>query len=99
MWGRVGVGQKVTSNDTFGYYTLEPGLTYKISKTLRAFMSDRFRTSFDDGKNYRSNTVYVGANWDFADKNTVGLDFYNKRSESGDIMSDGIEVSYTRSFQ
>ena len=95
VWGRVGLGEKIATGGNFGYYTVEPGITYALAKDTKLFVSDRYRDSFSDGKGYKTNTIYVGASKDLTDVDTLGLKLYRKYNET---ESNGVEVAYTRSF-
>lgn len=95
VWSRLGLGEKITNDGNFGYYTVEPGLTYNLAKDTKLFVSDRYRNSFADNKNYQTNTIYVGASKNLTDVDTLGLKLYRKYE---DTTSNGVEVGYTRWF-
>lgn len=95
VWGRLGLGEKITNGDNFGYYTIEPGLTYALAKDASLFISDRYRDSFSDGKNYKTNTIYVGGSKKLTDVDVATLKLYRKYQ---DTESNGVEVAYTRWF-
>jgi hypothetical protein len=95
VWGRLGLGEKITSDGNFGYYTIEPGISYNVIKGGKLFVSDRYRDSFSDGKGYTTNTVYVGGSYDVNSFDTISAKFYRKYQ---DTESNGIEVAYTRWF-
>jgi hypothetical protein len=94
-WGRVGLGEKITNGDNFGYYTIEPGLTYGVTDKIKLSVSDRYRDAFASGKAYQTNTVYVGGAYKATDVDTIGLKVYEKYE---DTHSTGVELGYTRSF-
>lgn len=95
VWGRVGLGEKIQDGGNFGYYTIEPGLTYSVIKDLKLNVSDRYRDSFSEGKGYRTNTIYAGATYDVNSFDTLGLKLYRKY---GETESNGVEFNYTRWF-
>ena len=95
VWGRLGLGEKITSDGNFGYYTIEPGISYNIIKGGKLFVSDRYRDAFADGKNYQTNTIYVGASKNLTDVDTLGLKLYRKYENT---ESNGVELAYTRWF-
>lgn len=95
VWGRLGLGEKLTSSGDFGYYTVEPGVSYSINPKLNVTVSDRFRDSFENNKGYETNTVYLATSYHVSTKDTVGGDMYRKY---GDVESTGIELAYTRWF-
>ena len=94
-WGRLGIGEKITNGNNFGYYTIEPGLTYSLTKDIKLTVSDRYRDAFADGKAYQTNTIYAGGTWDVNSFDTVGLKLYRKYE---DTESNGVEFAYTRWF-
>ena len=95
VWGRLGLGEKVQSSGNFGYYTVEPGISYAVLPNAKLFVSDRYRDSFSDGKNYQTNTVYLGGTYDVNSFDTVSAKVYRKYN---DTESNGVEVAYTRWF-
>ena len=95
VWGRLGLGEKISSGDNFGYYTVEPGVAYSVNDKIKLSLSDRYRDSFADGKAYKTNTVYVGGAYKATDVDTIGLKVYEKYQ---DTHSTGVELGYTRSF-
>ena len=95
VWGRLGLGEKVQSSGNFGYYTVEPGISYAVLPNAKLFVSDRYRDSFSDGKNYQTNTVYFGGNYDVTSFDTVSAKVYRKYN---DTESNGVEFAYTRWF-
>ena len=95
VWGRLGLGEKIQTGGNFGYYTVEPGISYAVLPNAKLFVSDRYRDSFSDGKNYQTNTVYLGGTYDVNSFDTVGLKLYRKYN---DTESNGVEFAYTRWF-
>ena len=95
VWGRLGIGEKIQTGGNFGYYTIEPGVSYAVTKELKLNLSDRYRDAFADGKAYQTNTVYLGATYDVNSFDTVGLKLYRKYN---DTESNGVEFAYTRWF-
>jgi hypothetical protein len=93
--GRVGLGEKIQTGGNFGYYTIEPGITYNVYKDVKLSLSDRYRDAFQDNKKYQTNTIYAGATYDVNSFDTVGVKMYRKY---GDTESNGVEVTYTRWF-
>ena len=94
-WGRLGLGEKIQDGGNFGYYTVEPGLSYALLPGAKLFVSDRYRDSFSDNKGYRTNTIYAGASYDVNSFDTVSAKLYRKY---GDTESNGVEFAYTRWF-
>ena len=95
VWGRLGLGEKITNDGNFGYYTVEPVISYAVLPRAKLFVSDRYRDSFSDGKNYQTNTVYVGGSYDVNSFDTVSAKLYRSYNDN---ESNGVEVAYTRWF-
>lgn len=95
VWGRLGLGEKIQDGGNFGYYTIEPGITYNVIKDLKLSLSDRYRDSFAEGKKYQTNTLYAGASYNVTDVDTLTGKLYRKYE---DTESNGVEFSYTRWF-
>lgn len=95
VWGRLGLGEKIQNGGNFGYYTIEPGISYTVVKGGKLFVSDRYRDSFQDDKGYRTNTIYAGGSYDVTDFDTLSAKLYRKYD---DTESNGIEFAYTRWF-
>ncbi|CAB4133082.1 hypothetical protein UFOVP250_35 [uncultured Caudovirales phage] len=94
-WARVGLGEKLNSGDAFGYYTIEPGVTYQYSKEVTLSISDKYRDSFATGKDYQTNTVYAGGSYTLGATDTIAAKLYRKYN---DTESTGVEVAYTHWF-
>jgi len=95
VWGRLGLGERFESTGNFGYYTVEPGVTYSLTRDIKLFVSDRYRDSISNGKNYQTNTIFVGANKNLTDDDVLGLKLYRKYN---DTESNGVELEYTHWF-
>lgn len=95
VWGRLGLGEKIQNGGNFGYYTVEPGISYTVLPGAKLFVSDRYRDSFQDNKGYRTNTIYLGGSYDVNSFDTVSAKLYRKYD---DTESNGIEFAYTRWF-
>lgn len=94
-WGRLGLGEKITQSGNYGYYTVEPGLSYAVLPGAKLSISNRYRDSFSDGKNYQTNTLYLGASYDVNSFDTVTAKLYRGYN---DTESNGVEFAYTRWF-
>ena len=95
VWGRLGLGEKIQDGGNFGYYTIEPGVSYSLTKDIKLSVSDRYRDAFADNHAYRTNTIYAGTTYDVNSFDTLGLKLYRKY---GDTESNGVEFNYTRWF-
>ena len=94
-WGRLGVGEKITNGANYGFYTIEPGITYKVTDKISLSVSDKYKDAFSSGKAAQTNQVYVGGSYKATDVDTIGLKAYQKFE---DTHSTGVELGYTRSF-
>jgi opacity protein-like surface antigen len=61
---RGSIGEKYADDTNYGYYAVEPGLSYAINDGLKLKASYRYRDAFSDGHADRSNTYKVGADYD-----------------------------------
>jgi len=61
---RTSLGEKYTGTTNYGYYTVEPGVSYALTDALKLKASYRFRDAFNDSVADRTNTVKVGADYD-----------------------------------
>ena len=61
---RGSVGEKYADDTNYGYYAIEPGLSYAINDGLKLKASYRYRDAFSDNQADRSNTYKIGADYD-----------------------------------
>jgi hypothetical protein len=85
----------VNHNEAYAYYTIEPGVTYKVNDKTSVTLSDRYRDAFASGKAYQTNTIYLGGDYKVDAADTVSARLYRKYEDG---PSNGFEVSYTRWF-
>jgi len=95
VWGRVGLGERVSSGANFGYYTVESGVAYTVNDKVKLSLSDRYRDAFGSDHAYQTNTVRAGGSYALTKVDSLGVTVYEKYQ---DTQSTGVEVSYTRSF-
>jgi hypothetical protein len=96
LYTRVATGQKFTSTDNFGYYSVEPGVTAPIGRTgLSARLGWRYRTAYDTANADETRTWRAGLNYQINKNDSVGVRYDSVR---GDTNQNTVAVGYTRSF-
>lgn len=93
---RGGLGFKTVSGSTAtSYYSIEPGVNYKITDALTARVAYRYRDAFSSGVADRSDTARLGLSYALTKQDTIGLGY-------DVVKKDGAEkattLNYTRSF-
>lgn len=96
VYTRVAVGEKYTNGANFGYYSVEPGVTYTLGKAT-AKVGFRYRTAMVDPNVYNdtTDTVRAGLSYALTKKDSIGLRYDRVR---GDSQNHSYNLSYTRSF-
>jgi opacity protein-like surface antigen len=61
---RGSIGEKYADDTNYGYYTIEPGVSYALTDALKLKASYRLRDAFSDSHADRTNTYKVGADYD-----------------------------------
>ena len=61
---RGSIGEKYADDTNYGYYTIEPGVSYALTDALKLKASYRLRDTFSDSHADRTNTYKVGADYD-----------------------------------
>ena len=76
FYTRGGLGYKFTANDDYAYYSIEPGAKMAVTPQLSVRAGYRFRDSFDNSHNEKTDTVRVGAEYTVAKNQlvTLGID-------------------------
>jgi opacity protein-like surface antigen len=76
LYTRGGLGYKVTSNQDYTYYSVEPGVRYSVTDAVSVKAGYRFRDAFNDTYNEKTNTVRFGAEYALAKDQalTLGID-------------------------
>jgi len=76
LYTRGGLGYKVTSNQDYTYYSVEPGIKYILTDAISVKAGYRFRDAFSDVYNEKTNTVRFGAEYAIAKDQslTLGVD-------------------------
>lgn len=95
VYTRGAVGYKLTDNDDFTYYSVEPGVKAQLTTNLAVKAGYRYRTAFNDSIADKTNTVRVGAEYalDKTQSVTLGVD-----RAYGDSEFVGVNVGYAVKF-
>jgi opacity protein-like surface antigen len=73
LYTRGGLGYKVTSNQDYTYYSVEPGVKYALTDVVSVKAGYRFRDAFSDAYNEKTNTVRFGAEYTVAKDQAITL--------------------------
>ena len=93
---RGGIGLKTSSGkEGTEYYTIEPGISVKVTDALTARVAYRYRDAFSSSVADRSDTARFGLSYALTKQDTIGLGY-------DVVKKDGAEkattLNYTRSF-
>jgi len=94
---RVGLGQKFTTSGNFSYYSVEPGVSFKVPGVtgLTAKVGYRFRDATDNSNTDDTKTTRVGLSYQVTSKDTVGLGYDR---QTGSSSQNSIKFNYSHSF-
>lgn len=93
---RAAAGLKsVSGADRVGYYSVEPGVNFKVSQALTARVAYRYRNAFDTSDADRSDTMRYGLSYAVTKKDTIGVVYDVVRKDGAEKA---YNFSYTRSF-
>lgn len=93
---RGAIGEKFTNGDNYGYFSVEPGVTYALNKNWAVSGSYRYRDAFNDGKaGAETHRAQIGAAYALT-QNTV-LTASVGRS-LGDVQYNAFNVGYGFKF-
>jgi len=92
---RGATGLKYNSTDSDTYYSIEPGIKVKLNDTWSTKVGYRFRDSYSDSANDRTNTARLGA--EYALNDTSSLTAQYDRSY-GDAEFNGVNLGYYFKF-
>ncbi len=93
---RTAVGVKsVSGADRVEYYSVEPGVNFKVTSDLTTRVAYRFRDSFSNGDADRSDTMRYGLSYALTKKDTIGVMYDVVRKDGAEKA---YNFSYTRSF-
>lgn len=73
LYARGATGYKFTTNQDYAYYSVEPGVKVAVTGDLSVRAGYRFRDSYSDTYNEKTNTVRFGAEYTVAKDQTVTL--------------------------
>jgi hypothetical protein len=96
LYTRAAFGEKFTNGANFGYYSVEPGVSYTMFDKLTAKVGYRFRNGFGNNGNLdTTHTVRASISYAVTKNDSVGVRFDQVR---GDSFNHSYNVSYTHSF-
>jgi hypothetical protein len=96
LYTRTGVGERYISTGSYGYYSVEPGLTAPLgSSGFIARAGWRFRTPFNTAMNDTTRTWRAGLGYAITKQDTIGVRYDRVQ---GDADQKTINVNYTRNF-
>ena len=94
VYTRVAAGARYTNVTHFGYYSVEPGVTYTIGK-VTAKVGFRFRDAFKEANLDATRTTRTGVSYELTKKDAVGFRFDRV---TGDSTNHSYNFNYTHSF-
>jgi opacity protein-like surface antigen len=93
---RASVGLKTLSGkDSTGYYTIEPGVSIKVTDALAARVSYRYRNAFSSGVADRSDATRFGVSYALTKNDSIGVGYDIVKKNGAETAT---TFSYTRSF-
>jgi opacity protein-like surface antigen len=96
LYTRVAFGEKFNNGSNFGYYSIEPGVTYNITDKVTGHVGYRFRNGFGNNANLdTTHTTRAGVSYAVTKKDSVGVRYDQVR---GDAFNHSVNFAYTRSF-
>jgi len=94
FYTRLSVGDKYNNTTHFGYYSVEPGVSYAIGP-VTAKVAYRFRDAFQESNLDATRTTRYGVSYAVTKKDTIGARFDR---QVGDSNSHSYYLNYTHSF-
>lgn len=96
FYTRAAYGQKYTNTTSFGYYSIEPGITAALGMGLTAKLGWRTRSAINStDNNDQTHTMRYGVSYALSKEDTIGVRFDRVKGDSDQKVT---AVSYTRSF-
>ena len=94
VYTRIATGAKFTNTTHFGYYSIEPGISYTTGP-ITAKVGYRFRDAFDQSNLDATRTTRTGVSYALTKQDAVGIRFDRT---TGNATNHSYNLSYTRSF-
>lgn len=92
---RLGLGERFTQSSDYSFYTIEPMVQYNLTDAWNINALYRYRNSFDQTKNYQTDTYKVGTSYKVTPNDEIGFKYAMKY---GDSRANGLEFTYSRGF-
>jgi len=92
--GAVGT-RTVSGQDRADYYSVEPGINYKVTNALTTRVAYRFRDTFASSGNDRNDTMRYSASYALTKNDSIGLGYDVVKKDGAEKA---VNFSYTRSF-
>ena len=92
---RFGIGNKYTTKDNFGYWSITPSVKYKINDKMSTKIGYRFRDSFDTGHKQNDQTIKLGISYKILEDTSLNAGYDLKR---GDSDSNGFGIGLKFEF-
>jgi len=92
---RGATGLRNTSTASIGYYSIEPGLKFKLNNTWSAKVGYRYRDSYSDSVDDRTTTLRLGVNYDLNEVSSLTAQYDQSH---GDADFDGVNLGYYFKF-
>lgn len=92
---RVSSGLRFGSNNTYGYYTVEPGLKYTLTDNWSTSISYRYRDAFENVTGAMTHRGQIGAAYKLTDRSEIGASISHSW---GDVDYNQYAMSYSYKF-
>lgn len=92
---RLGIGERFTQSSDYSFYTIEPLAYYYITSDWNVNALYRYRNSFDQTKNYQTDSYKLGTSYKITKEDEIGFKYVMKY---GDSRANGFEFTYARGF-
>jgi len=94
IYTRIGTGEKYSNTGHFGYYLVEPGVTYSVGP-VTAKLAYRFRDAYLESNLDATRTTRYGLNYAITKSDVVGFRFDRT---VGDANNHAYSLNYQHSF-
>lgn len=92
---RFGVGNKYTTTDDFGYWSITPSIKYKINDKLSTKIGYRLRDAFETERKQNDQTIKLGLSYKIVEDTSLSAGYDWKR---GDSDSNGFGIGLKFEF-